>query len=67
MPGSSSGRERAVLVDPAAGVLEAVARDVVENSVQGRPGMLVQYAGDARAQLESTLGTVQAIGSDWSG
>ncbi|OLT13350.1 hypothetical protein BJF78_03025 [Pseudonocardia sp. CNS-139] len=51
-----------VLVDPAAGVPDAVARTAVEAAAAGRDGVLVQYAGDARAQLESTLGIAQAIG-----
>jgi putative ABC transport system permease protein len=52
----------AVFVDPASGVPDALARTVVEEGTAGRPGALVQYAGDARAQVESTLGTAQAIG-----
>ena len=52
----------AVFADPAQGVPDAVARTAVEESAAGWTGALVQYAGDARAQLETTLGTAQAIG-----
>lgn len=51
-----------VFVDPAAGVSEDVARTAVEQGVGGAQGVLVQYAGDARAQLDSVLGTAQLIG-----
>jgi putative ABC transport system permease protein len=51
-----------VFVDPAFGVPDAVARAAVEEAAVGTTGVLVQYAGDARAQLETTLGTAQAIG-----
>ncbi|GAA1285320.1 hypothetical protein GCM10009609_58370 [Pseudonocardia aurantiaca] len=52
----------AVFADPAQGVPDVVARTAVEESAAGWPGALLQYAGDARAQLETTLGTAQAIG-----
>jgi putative ABC transport system permease protein len=55
-------QQGSVFVDPAAGVPEATARTAVETGVSGRAGVLVQYAGDARAQLETALGTAQAIG-----
>jgi putative ABC transport system permease protein len=55
-------RGSAVLVDPAAGIPEETARTLVEDAVAGRPGVLVQYAADARAELENALGTAQAIG-----
>lgn len=51
-----------VFVDPAPGVAEDVARDAVEQGVSGLPAAMVQYAGDAREQVESTLGTAQLIG-----
>jgi putative ABC transport system permease protein len=51
-----------VFVNPAPGVSEDVARTAVEQGVGGTQGLLVQYAGDARAQLDSVLGTAQLIG-----
>ncbi|MFC4947475.1 FtsX-like permease family protein [Pseudonocardia sp. GCM10023141] len=51
-----------VLVDPAPGVPEGVARDAVGPGVAGEPNVLVQYAGDARAELETTIGVAGLIG-----
>jgi putative ABC transport system permease protein len=51
-----------VFVNPAPGVSEDLARTAVEQGVGGTQGLLVQYAGDARAQLDSVLGTAQLIG-----
>ena len=51
-----------VFVNPAPGVSEDAARTAVEQGVGGTQGLLVQYAGDARAQLDSVLGTAQLIG-----
>ncbi|GAA1233946.1 FtsX-like permease family protein [Pseudonocardia alaniniphila] len=51
-----------VFVNPAPGVSEDVARTAVEQGVGGAQGLMVQYAGDARAELDSVLGTAQLIG-----
>ncbi|WP_433290100.1 FtsX-like permease family protein [Pseudonocardia sp. CA-142604] len=51
-----------VFVNPAPGVSEDVARTAVEQGVGGTQGLMVQYAGDARAELDSVLGTAQLIG-----
>ncbi|GAA3090534.1 hypothetical protein GCM10010464_62990 [Pseudonocardia yunnanensis] len=51
-----------VFVNPAPGVSEDVARTAVEQGAGGTQGLLVQYAGDARAELDSVLGTAQLIG-----
>ncbi|WP_433276434.1 FtsX-like permease family protein [Pseudonocardia xinjiangensis] len=52
----------AVFVDPAPGVAEDEARKAVEQGASGAPGALVQYAGDARDQVEETLAIAQLIG-----
>ncbi len=51
-----------VLVDPAPGTTEDATRAAVTDAVAGRSGMLVRYAADARAQLESTIDTVALVG-----
>jgi putative ABC transport system permease protein len=51
-----------VLVDAAPGVPEHGVRAAVTAAVAGRPGVLVRYAADARAQLESTIDTVALVG-----
>lgn len=52
----------ALHLDPAPGVAEADARRAVEEVVTGRPGITVQYASDARADLESVVLTLTLIG-----
>lgn len=51
-----------VLADPAPGVDDAAVRDAVSAAVAGRPGVLVEYAGDARADLESIMLTLSLVG-----
>jgi putative ABC transport system permease protein len=51
-----------VHVDPAPGVDGAAVRDAIGTALAGRPGVLVEYAGDARAELESVLLTLRIIG-----
>ncbi|MFC5995444.1 FtsX-like permease family protein [Pseudonocardia hispaniensis] len=49
-----------VLIDPAPGVDIAAARGAVDRALG--PDALVSYAGDLRAELESTLATARLIG-----
>lgn len=58
----TSGDEGALFVDPAPGRSEAEGRAAVDEAVAGRPEVLVQYAGDARAELSSTIGTARLVG-----
>lgn len=49
-----------VLVDPALGVAVSAARSAVDRALG--PDALVSYAGDLRAELESTIATARLIG-----
>jgi putative ABC transport system permease protein len=51
-----------VYVDPAPGVTEAQARRAVEVAVTGQPRVIVQYATDARADVESATAMLRLIG-----
>ncbi len=52
----------AVYVDPTPGTDDAAVRDAVAAAVADRPGVLVEYASDARADLESILLTLSLVG-----
>ncbi|WP_232666012.1 FtsX-like permease family protein [Pseudonocardia sp. TRM90224] len=54
--------ESSVYVDPAAGVPEAQARAAVDTAVAGTPGVVVQYASDARAEVETITNNLRLIG-----
>ncbi|MEJ3657924.1 FtsX-like permease family protein [Actinomycetes bacterium KLBMP 9759] len=51
-----------VYVDPAGGVPEAHARSAVDAAVAGTPGVVVQYASDARAEVETITNNLRLIG-----
>lgn len=52
----------AVYVDPAPGVDAAAARAAVDAAVTGQPDVTVQYAADARADVESVVVILRLIG-----
>ena len=52
----------AVYVDPAPGRDPAEVRDAVARAVAGRPGVLVEHSGDARAELETVVLALRLVG-----
>ncbi|WP_308257770.1 FtsX-like permease family protein, partial [Pseudonocardia lacus] len=51
-----------VFVDPAPGADQATVRRAVDVAVDGLPGVAVQFASDVRAELETDLLAMRAIG-----
>jgi putative ABC transport system permease protein len=51
-----------LLVDPAPGATEQAVRTAVDRVLTGRSGASVQYAGDVRAELDSSITIMRAIG-----
>ncbi len=51
-----------LLVDPAAGTPEPTVRTAVDRALAGQPGASVQYASDVRAELDSSIAIMRAIG-----
>jgi putative ABC transport system permease protein len=51
-----------LLVDPTAGIAEPAVRGVVDRALAGSSGVTVQYASDLRAELESSITIMRAIG-----